>query len=47
VALGEGDEGFRFDGAFEVEVKLDLGEAAEPGGDVDLGGRFTGHCLQG
>ena len=44
VALREGDEGFGFDGAFEVEVELDLGERAEPGGDVEFGGRgLAGH----
>ena len=44
VALREGDEGFGFDGAFEVEVELDLGERAEPGGDVEFGERgLAGH----
>jgi len=28
VALGESDEGLRLDGAFEVKMKLDLGEVA-------------------
>ena len=31
VAVGELDEGFGGDGAFEVQMELGFGEAAEPG----------------
>lgn len=36
VALAQLYEGLGQDGAFEVEVQLGFGQAAEPGGDVDL-----------
>ena len=44
VALGEGDEGFGRGGAFEVEVELGLGEAAEPGADVFGGAGWGGRA---
>ena len=51
VALAEGDQGFGVGGPLEVEVQLDLGQAAEPGGDIDRvagwggGGISAGHHL--
>jgi hypothetical protein len=46
VAEGELDEGFGGDGAFEVEVELGFGEAAEPGFGVGLFGlgELSGTC---
>ena len=36
VALGEFDQRLGFDGAFEMEVQLNLGKMAEPCGDIDF-----------
>jgi len=58
VALGELDEGFGGDGAFEMKVELGFGEAAEPGFGVGLIGlvglgnlsgacHLTSLCAQG
>ena len=38
VAAGEFDQGLRLDGALKVEMQLDLGEIAQPGCKVELGG---------
>jgi hypothetical protein len=41
VALAQLNQRLWIDGAFEVKVQLDLGQAAEPGGDVGFGGRLA------
>ena len=47
--LGERDglarieQGLGEDGAFEVQMKLDLGQVAQPGGEIELGFGTTGH----
>jgi hypothetical protein len=48
VAAAECNQGAGLSAALEVEVELDLGEMAEPGGDVDFGERrFAGHRSSG
>ena len=37
VALRESDQRLRFGGTLQVEMKFDLGQAAQPGGNVDVG----------
>ena len=48
VAAGELDQGLRLDGAFEVKMELDLGEIAQPGCEVELGGGrlLAGHSIR-